>query len=456
MYFAKSQGKKSGGEGIGLDDSFVFEDYPIPVTIDDTIEDMEHQMNMWDLQDKLGRHVNIINSTPESLEEFSQWVKEASTELGIPPSMLFNTAKSSNDISIDLNNEYYKGMLLGGYRPSEIENWEHGQGPRNEYTTQHSWINPQELLFTEEGLSYQGGPQPWAEDIMFQDGEWAGEWDEIKNTYVYPTKEVIRPYMNIFGHEVWHGLDSEFKSGPVDPEEYGSGTEFDYDLDRNLNAFGGSRGAEEFEALQRSWDRMPNQWHATGSNIFGKTIFEKDNQMRDAMVNKYLNSENFQYLPESARGPLALALATAASSGDYETRINNEFGDRMVSPIWEDSYRPPIQKIMREMREGEHPPGIGSDYTGSNLKYLNIDYNDPIVRDIMDNTRFPNIDNIRYENTMNERAARFIGPAIGTGYAPLSGFSMEDQIEQYPALKKALGDIRRHLDPNNQQQFWAN
>jgi hypothetical protein len=121
--------------------------------------------------------------------------------------------------------------------------------------------------------------------------------------------------------------------------------------------------------------------------------------MRDSLVRMYMDSENFQQLPEESRGPLALAMATALSSQEYDENLKY-----VLHPT---QWSVPV----------EGNPHIDSRKVS--MPHEDTDYS--------------------YLDHPDERTARFIGGAFGKGTDPDWAFGTKDSDEQYPSLKKALG-----------------
>jgi len=244
------------------------------------------------------------------------------------------------------------------------------------------------------------------------------------------------PRDNVLGHERWHASDIAFKQEePEDwlaPRGINLTTDDEYSrenlgLDDHLNMFGGEFGGAEFEALQRSWDRMPSQWtidpKREGFAGQNNDVYIKDNQMRDALVQMYMNSENFKQLPEESRGPLALAMATALSSGEYDQNLGRDkvFSGGLFQP----------NPIMEPTNFTWHR---GYDAGSPHTEYPDMTFGSEQVQIPFEETHYS------YLNHPDERTARFIGGAIGKGYDPNWRYGTKDSDEQYPELKKALGN----------------
>ena len=417
-----------------------------------------------------GQNVNFVESTPRSFKVFDNWAETASDELGIPKHMLFNKPNQySSDLDVFLGGE---GMSAGWLRPRG-DNWNAALGLNKEGIA----------LQTGGNYTYEGMPD-FSEDEVF-----------------FPERYTVKlPKSNVLGHELYHSLDVNFKDNsqylydedgnflgdndyfswdPTQENPYpharteGGLTRFDTGLDNDLNAFGGPLGDKEFVALQRSWDRVPNQW--TIENKRGgfagqnNDVYVKDNQMRDALTDFYMNSENMQMINPESRPAIAKALATSMSSPDYDKYMNEQAGEDLESleykydNLYEDGrensygypqgYRTIFDLLKREstdpfahnrvrfnsLHANPHEPlTIDSDYAKEKMANAG---------NVHDHTH------MNYLNEPTERAARFFGPAFGDYFENTSetGFSLKDQKEQYPELKPALGKWLMQKDGYNYQ-----
>jgi hypothetical protein len=346
-------------------------------------------------------HKNVhMTGTPQGVKVARDWMENASEALGIPSYDLFNTpTKESSDIDLDVGREDSAWGSLGVYAPpyksdGMVFEVSTPNNPHlgNESYFEEGYSSPAYMGLSDEGAKRQSGYTERNPNIFF-------------DNYTYPKD-------NVLGHELWHSNDVNFneyvKDNPITKEEFDSGftSHSDYDLlNQNLNKFGGPNGLKEFEALQRSWDRVPNQWTVNkkrkGFAGQNNDTYTKDNQMRDALTDMYMNTDNVKYgLPEESQYPLSLAMATALSSGAYDINM----AQFATTPRY-------IEEL-----GGQRNPHV--DF--KNIKY---EMGNPFD----------------YFNSPEERTARFIGPAIGTGYNNLDGFSKKDEDEQYPGIRTALG-----------------
>lgn len=323
-------------------------------------------------------HKNVhMTGTAQGVKVARDWMENASEALGIPSYDLFNTpTKESSDIDLDVGRKDSAWGNLGVYAPpydsdGMVIDYSTPNNPHlgNESYFEEGYSSPAYMGLSDEGAKLQSGYTERNPNIFF-------------DNYTYPKD-------NVLGHELWHSNDVNFGGEGYD-----------------LNNYGVNQGGQaEFEAMQRSWDRVPNQWSIqkkrqgfAGQN---NDVYVKDNQMRNALTDMYMNTDNVKYgLPEESKYPLSLAMATALSSGAYDM----DMAQFATTP-----------KYIEELG-GQRNPHV--DF--KNIKY---EMGNPFD----------------YFNSPEERTARFIGPAIGTGYNNLDGFSKKDEDEQYPGIRTALG-----------------
>ena len=331
-----------------------------------------------------GKNVHM-SGTPKGIKTLKNWMVDTADELDIGTWDVFNTPnKFSSDIDVSSGYEGDWGNY-GWWSPAGVDwDWENMRGDWEEEDVMTP--RPAQLTLTKSGV----------------EGQNYG--------------------LNTLGHETWHSDDIMFgqEDPKIFPEDRGliSIDDNEYSrnnlgLNHNLNMFGGPYGAQEWAAFKHSFDFLPDQWDVqkkrggfAGQN---NDVYVKSNQMRDALVQMYMNSENFQQLPEESRAPLALAMATALSSQEYD----------------------------------------------ENLKYAlhPIQWNEPVYENPHIDTRkvsFPYWDtHYSYLDHPDERTARFIGGAYGKGTDPDWAFGTKDSDEQYPSLKKALGKWKLAGRQNN-------
>ena len=363
-----------------------------------------------------GFHKNVyMTGSQQGIDTVRNWAGDVADALDIGIYDVFNTPnKFSSDIDIHAGGgEPWDPQ--GRYTPagSEID-WEALEDPNIPDEDVPAHLRNQQLFLSEEGRRHQEG---------YIDRNHLGRY----------------PKANILGHELWHSKDINFKQEK--PEKFpfqNRGTELDaelwsgptnwYDrdklgLDEHLNAFGGWFGPDEWNALQRSWDRMPNQWTVdpkrSGYAGQNNDKYIKDDQMRDALVNMYLNSENFQHLPPESRGAIAEAMATALSSGEYEQNLGRDG----LETIW----YPEIP----EREPGNPHPKMGK------VEFMEERMKNPwygVWGSPTENTY------LQYLNSPDERTSRFMEGFIGKGFDPDWRFGTKDSDEQRSEVQKALGN----------------
>ena len=333
------------------------------------------------------KNVNM-SGTPQGIKTLKNWMTDAAGELGISTRDVFNTPnKFSSDIEVSAGNEGAYGNY-GWYNPAGVDyDWERWMSDDSVTTFDEiSSPRPARLTLTKEGVRNQNrgndtlGHETWhAGDIMFD--------QEEPSNYLLASEDTISAPGE---RGVDLSTDSEYSR-----ENLG--------LNDNLNLFGGPNGAKEWSAFKHSFDFLPDQWSVqkkrggfAGQN---NDVYVKSNQMRDSLVRMYMDSENFQQLPEESRGPLALAMATALSSQEYDENLKY-----VLHPT---QWSVPV----------EGNPHI--DKRKVSIPYEDTDYS--------------------YLDHPDERAARFIGGAFGKGTGPDWLFGTKDSNEQYPSLKEALG-----------------
>ena len=323
-----------------------------------------------------GKNVHM-SGTPKGIKTLKNWMTDAAGELGISTRDVFNTPnKFSSDIDVFAGNKGAPGNY-GWYNPSGVDwDWENMRGNWEEEDVMTT--RPAQLAITRDGVQGQNRGN------------------------------------NTLGHETWHSGDIMFnQQKPFDYYGVGerdvdlsTGSEYSREnlgLNDNLNLFGGPNGAKEWSAFKHSFDFLPDQWSVqkkrggfAGQN---NDVYVKSNQMRDSLVRMYMDSENFQRLPEESRGPLALAMATALSSQEYD--------ENLKFALHPTQWSVPV----------EGNPHI--DKRKVSIPYEDTDYS--------------------YLDHPDERAARFIGGAYGKGTDPDWRYGTKDSDEQYPSLKEALG-----------------
>ena len=335
------------------------------------------KVNVENWNNGIARNVHM-SGTKQGVEVARDWIEDASDSLGIEKYDLFNTpTKMSNDMDLFVGGAYATGAgNLGEYGPSQDSS-----GMLLDYSTPNNPHLEEESYF-DEGYSSPAYIGLSDEGVKYQSGYTEQNPNVLLENYTYPKD-------NVLGHELWHSNDVDF---------FGEG----YDL----NNYGAAQGGQaEFEAMQRSWDRVPNQWTVNkkrkGFAGQNNDTYTKDNQMRDALTNMYMNTEQVKYgLPEESQYPLSKAMATALSSGSYDMGMS-KFA---TTP-----------KYMVGLG-GQRNPHV-------DFKNINYEMGNPFD----------------YFNKPEERTARFIGPSIGTGYNNLDDFSQKEQDEQYPGIRTALG-----------------